>query len=131
MLTVMLQSVLMDCLMPKCDGYEATRRIREGERAAAIAARGVARRVPIIGLTAYSNAGSDLACKEAGMDFVLHKPVDREAFVKLVASVLRGSRMLGTYVSQCHDDGTQFKIREAKREQTRRASVIARRPDQG
>ena len=115
--------VVMDYLMPLCDGFEATRRIRASERAAAIAASGVARRVPIVGLTAYSTEESDSAGKEAGMDFLLHKPVDREAFVKLVASALRGSRALGTYVSQCHDDGTQYKIREAKREQARRREM--------
>ena len=60
--------VLMDCMMPGMDGYEASRNIRQREQAAGKA------RMPIVALTA--NVGTDDAfkCKQAGMDAYLPKP---------------------------------------------------------
>jgi CheY-like chemotaxis protein len=64
--------VLMDCMMPEMDGYEATRRLRSGEIPAAT-------RIPIIALTA--NAGSEERgrCIECGMNDFVTKPIDRAA----------------------------------------------------
>jgi two-component system sensor histidine kinase BarA len=60
--------ILMDGSMPDIDGFEATRMIRDLERAEARA------HVPIIALTAHVvGAGAD-AWLEAGMDDILHKP---------------------------------------------------------
>jgi two-component system sensor histidine kinase TorS len=59
--------ILMDVQMPGIDGTEATRRIR---------AMGSQPRVPIVGLTAHSGAVMRKRCLDAGMDLVLHKPVD-------------------------------------------------------
>lgn len=61
--------VLMDCQMPRLDGYEATRRWREHEREAG------AERVPILALTAHAMAEGLERCREAGMDEVLTKPL--------------------------------------------------------
>ncbi len=60
--------VLMDCRMPRLDGFEATRQIR---------GRGGGRaKVPIIGLTANATEEDRQDCLAAGMDDFVGKPVD-------------------------------------------------------
>lgn len=60
-------AVLMDCKMPRMDGYQATRAIRQlpGEVA----------ETPVIALTSNTMEGDDLRCFVAGMDDYLAKPV--------------------------------------------------------
>ncbi len=59
--------ILMDCLMPEMDGFEATRRIR--------AAAGYGAQVPIIAMAASVFPKDRQACFDAGMTDYLSKPV--------------------------------------------------------
>jgi two-component system sensor histidine kinase/response regulator len=75
-------AILMDCLMPTMDGYDATRQIRQEERAAA--ASSPWRHVPVIAVTAVAIQGARERCIAAGMDDYLSKPV----VIQSVADVL-------------------------------------------
>jgi signal transduction histidine kinase/CheY-like chemotaxis protein len=70
--------VLMDCHMPEMDGFEATRRIREG--AAAV----LDRSIPIIAMTANAFAEDRERCIAVGMDDFLAKPVSRTALAEMI-----------------------------------------------
>ena len=61
--------IFMDLKMPVMDGWEATRRIREME------AHRQSLRTVILALTADAMEGSSVACREAGMDGFLTKPI--------------------------------------------------------
>ncbi|HEX7816633.1 ATP-binding protein [Dyella sp.] len=64
-----IELVLMDCHMPEMDGYEATRRVRAREAELGLA------RVPIIAISAATDAAHLERCVAAGMDGVLKKPL--------------------------------------------------------
>ncbi|MGH8197591.1 MAG: response regulator [Steroidobacteraceae bacterium] len=77
--------VLMDVQMPVMDGLEATRNIR------AEVPGGL--RIPIVGLTASAMKEQIEACRAAGMDEVLAKPLERE---RLEAVLERYAPAVGT-----------------------------------
>jgi signal transduction histidine kinase len=64
--------ILMDCEMPKMDGYDATMRIREEEKRLHLP------HTYIIALTASAMQGDREVCLAAGMDYFLSKPVREE-----------------------------------------------------
>ena len=70
--------MLMDMRMPELDGLQATRSIR--------AQGGLLARVPIIAFTANAFAEDIRACKEAGMNDFIVKPVRK---IRLLETLLR------------------------------------------
>jgi two-component system, sensor histidine kinase and response regulator len=73
--------VLMDVQMPEMDGLEATRQIRERERA-------TGRHLPIVAMTAQAMKGDRERCLESGMDEYLTKPVRAAQLYAMIAAVM-------------------------------------------
>lgn len=69
--------ILMDCQMPECDGFEATRKIRQHE--------GHGSRTPIVAITAGIMPNQKERCLEAGMDDFIAKPVSIERMKEIVS----------------------------------------------
>ena len=68
--------VLMDCQMPKMDGFMATRAIRAREDPR--------HRTPIIALTASAMDSDRTRCLQAGMDDFMSKPIEREELARII-----------------------------------------------
>jgi CheY-like chemotaxis protein len=82
--------IFMDVQMPVMDGFEATRAIRDAERAAG---SGPQRRIPIIAMTAHAMNGDREQCLNAGMDGYLAKPID----IAALADALQRARSATHY----------------------------------
>jgi CheY-like chemotaxis protein len=72
--------ILMDCQMPVLNGYDAARQIR--------AVEGVNVAVPIIALTANTSIEDEKACRDAGMNGFVSKPIDADQLRKAITSLL-------------------------------------------
>jgi len=75
--------ILMDCQMPKMDGFEATRIIHNLNTDAA--------KIPIIALTANAMKGDREACLAAGMQGYISKPLNRRELVNTLNHFVFGS----------------------------------------
>jgi signal transduction histidine kinase len=76
--------VLMDCMMPVMDGFDATRSIRAQESALGIA------RVPIIALSAIIDDEMEHKAIGAGMNGALGKPFSSEDLLQVIRPWLMG-----------------------------------------
>lgn len=70
--------ILMDCQMPKLDGYETTRRIRRG-----VVGR-YYQQVPIIAMTANAMEGDREKCIACGMSDYISKPLEEDIMVNVL-----------------------------------------------
>ncbi len=81
-------AILMDCQMPRVDGFEATRQLRERE--------GDGPRTPIIALTAGAFETDRERCLTSGMDDYLTKPVDGKRLLQVLQKRVPAHRPLVT-----------------------------------
>ncbi|MBA4418017.1 MAG: hypothetical protein C0392_08925 [Syntrophus sp. (in: bacteria)] len=74
--------VLMDCQMPKMDGYEATRLIRN------IDSKVLNHAIPIIAITAHTTEEDRGRCMDAGMNEHIAKPLQPKDIEDILARIL-------------------------------------------
>ena len=75
--------VLMDLSLPRVDGWEATRRLKNDDRTA---------HIPVVALTAHDGAGELERATRAGCDWFVPKPCPPAALSVEVRRVLSGLR---------------------------------------
>ncbi|MCF8105309.1 MAG: response regulator [Desulfohalobiaceae bacterium] len=87
--------VLMDMQLPKLDGYEATRRIRNlesglqnKEESKIQDPKSKMKRMPVVAMTAYAMKGDREKTFAAGCDGYIEKPIDTGSFVDEVRRYL-------------------------------------------
>ncbi len=76
---------LVDMVMPEMDGLQLTQQIRQQFPA-------LTARMPVLALTANTNPVEREQCLAAGMDDVLHKPMDTDALRRVVSRHVRRAR---------------------------------------
>ena len=79
--------ILMDMQMPRVDGYEATRRIREIEAMKSDTPQNDRGRIPIIALTAHAMPDEIRSMMAAGCDAHLAKPLQRKLLLQSLAKI--------------------------------------------
>lgn len=75
--------VFMDCQMPEMDGFEAVRRIRNGEAGEQNKA------LIIVALTAHAMKGDRERCLDSGMNDYLAKPVSQQSMASILNNWLK------------------------------------------
>ncbi len=71
--------ILMDLSLPRMDGLEATKQIREVERL---------RAVPIVAVTAHQETDFRQGAKDSGFDAYVTKPIDFDWLSELIVGLL-------------------------------------------
>ena len=74
--------ILMDVQLPGMDGLEATRKLKEEP---------TTRDIPVVAVTSYAMKGDREKALAAGCSGYITKPIDKDTFVREVATVLSGS----------------------------------------
>ncbi|MDQ8203108.1 ATP-binding protein [Pelagicoccus sp. SDUM812003] len=77
--------ILLDCRMPRMDGYEFARKLRQAEEES-----GTGARMPLIALTANAMQGDRELCFAAGMDAYLTKPIKKKLLAEMLERALEG-----------------------------------------
>jgi len=70
--------IVVDILLPKIDGIEVIKTIRQ-----------IYPEIPIIGISASTQANKNNACYKAGCNLFLLKPIDVDAFKKIINQFLQ------------------------------------------
>ena len=99
--------MLMDVQMPVMGGIETTRRMRLHW-----SNLHWSKRVPVIGLTAYTASDVHAACIAAGMDAIATKPVHGDALTTLLARHLAAAEATELAAAQTQGGGAAAKSAE-------------------
>ncbi len=75
--------VLLDCQMPRMDGFEAAKKIRELEA-------GKEGQTPIVAITGYAMPGEQERFYDAGMDAYLTKPIEEKKLMDTIGALISG-----------------------------------------
>lgn len=87
--------ILMDINMPKMDGYETTKLIREKENG---------EHIPIIAMTAAAMKQDKERCFKLGMDAYLSKPVKADSLNNTILSILKEKNNLKDIIEKFNGD---------------------------
>jgi CheY-like chemotaxis protein len=83
--------VLMDLALPRMDGWEATRRLKENPRTV---------NIPIVALTGHALAGHEESALRAGCDSFVTKPCLPDALVTEIRRMLGAKRTAGRHATR-------------------------------
>ena len=75
--------IVLDLYLPGMDGFALARRLRSEPRT---------RDVPILAISASTDASTETEARRAGIDGYLMKPLDRSTLIRTVANYVRTSR---------------------------------------
>jgi PAS domain S-box-containing protein len=93
--------IIMDVQMPEMDGFEATRRIREAEKA-------TGNHTPIAALTAHAMVGDRERCLAVGMDHYLSKPLIKAELLALLDQIPTSGELTDAVASPTVPDGNRL-----------------------
>jgi len=98
--------VILDIMMPKMDGFEVCRRLREWSQ------------IPIIMLSARGDEGDKVKCLDLGSDDYITKPFGASELIARVRAVLRRTEAAGTIPTQTSFTSGDLRINFAQRRVT-------------
>ncbi len=73
--------ILIDIQLPEMDGLTATKHLKADPET---------RDIPVIAVTSYAMKGDEDKAREAGCNGYIAKPLDKDAFLQMVAKTLAG-----------------------------------------
>lgn len=97
--------ILMDCHMPKMNGYDATKAIRALELS-------TDKHIPIIAMTANAMIGDRDECLAAGMDDYISKPIDAQIFKNMLSQWIDFLPIAGAASSNAIDTPANLSLLE-------------------
>jgi len=98
--------VILDIMMPKMDGFEVCRRLREWSQ------------IPIIMLSARGDESDKVTCLDLGSDDYITKPFGAHELIARVRAVLRRTEAAGTIPAQTSFTNGDLQINFAQRRVT-------------
>ena len=108
--------IILDVMMPKMDGFEVCRRLREWSQ------------IPIIMLSARGDEKDKVKCLDLGADDYIVKPFGANELMARVSAVLRRTRMTGTSTTKASITSGDLFINFAKRQITRAGMEVKLTP---